>query len=163
MKLSFNGEPKGKIKKNVLFVCVENAWRSQMAAGLFSKYAPKDYELTSAGTVTKSQINPLAFEAIREIGIDISTQKPKGLKEETIKNADKIINMGCTDKNFCPTLSVPSPGLRNRGPKGKPIEKVRAIRDEIEGKIKEMTEVMVKKTRITKSGPIPSAIRYKYL
>ena len=141
MNHSSNDEPKGKIKKCVLFVCVENAGRSQMAEGLFRKYAPKDYEPTSAGTIPKSQINPLAVEAIREIGIDIGTQKPKELNEDMIKNADKIINMGCMDKNFCPTLFVPKVldwGIED--PKGKPIEKVREIRDEIERKIKEMVE-----------------------
>jgi arsenate reductase (thioredoxin) len=141
MKIPFNNKSKIKTKKNVLFVCVENAGRSQMAEGLFRKYAPSDYEPLSAGTVPKSQINPLAAEVMREIGIDIGTQKPKELNEEMIKNADKIINMGCMDKNFCPTLFVPKVldwGIED--PKGKPIEKVREIRDQIEGKIKEMVE-----------------------
>ena len=78
---------------------------------------------------------------MREIGIDIGNQKPKELNEEMIKNADKIINMGCMDKNFCPTLFVPK--VRDLGiedPKGKPIEKVMEIRGEIERKIKEMVE-----------------------
>jgi arsenate reductase len=141
MKLSFINKSKGNIKKNVLFVCVENAGRSQMAEGLFRKYAPSGHESISAGTVPKSQINPLAAEVMGEIGIDIGSQKPKELNEEMIKNADKIINMGCMDKNFCPTLFVPK--VRDWGiedPKGKPIEKVREIRDEIERKIKEMVE-----------------------
>jgi protein-tyrosine-phosphatase len=142
MKLSFNGEPKGKIKKkNVLFVCVENAGRSQMAEGLFRKYAPKENEPTSAGTSPKSLINPLAVEVMREIGIEIGTQKPKELNDEMLRNADIIINMGCMDKNFCPTLFVPKVldwGIED--PKEKPIEKVREIRDEIERKIKEMVE-----------------------
>ena len=90
MNHSSNGEPKGKIKKCVLFVYVENAGRSQMAEVLFRKYAPKDHESTSAGTIPKSQINPLTVEAMREIGIDIGTQKPKELNEDMIKNADKI-------------------------------------------------------------------------
>jgi protein-tyrosine-phosphatase len=112
-----------------------------MVEGLFRKYAPKDYESISAGTVPKSQINPLAVEAMLEIGVDIGTQKPKELNEEMIKNADKIINMGCKDKNFCPTLFVHKVldwGIED--PKGKPIEKVREIRDEIERKIKDMVE-----------------------
>ncbi len=141
MKLPFNNKSKSKTKKNVLFVCVENAARSQMAEGLFRKYAPSDYEPLSAGTVPKSQINPLAAEVMGEIGIDIGSQKPKELNEEMIKDADKIINMGCMDKSFCPTLFVPK--VRDWGiedPKGKPIEKVREIRDEIERKIKEMVE-----------------------
>ncbi len=64
-------------------------------------------EPISGGTVPKSQINPLAAEAMMEIGIDIGTQKPKELSEDMIKDADKVINMGCMDKNFCPTLFVP--------------------------------------------------------
>src|SRR5918997_4181103 len=141
MKLPFNNKSKSKTKRNILFVCVENAGRSQMAEGLFRKYAPSDYESISAGTVPKTQINPLAAEVMVEIGIDIGSQKPKELNEEMIKNADKIINMGCMDKNFCPTLFVPK--VRDWGiedPKGKPIEQVREIRDEIERKIKEMVE-----------------------
>lgn len=141
MKLPFNNKSKSKTKKNVLFVCVENAGRSQMAEGLFRKYAPPGYESISAGTVPKSQINPLAVEVMGEIGIDIGSQKPKELNEEMIKNAGKIINMGCMDKNFCPTLFVPKVrDWRIEDPKGKPIEKVREIRDEIERKIKQMVE-----------------------
>ena len=141
MKLPFNNKSKSKTKKNVLFVCIENAARSQMAEGLFRKYAPSDYEPLSAGTVPKSQINPLAAEVMGEVGIEISSQKPKELSDEMIRNADKIINMGCMDKNFCPALFVPK--VRDWGiedPKGKPIEKVREIRDEIERKIKEIVE-----------------------
>ena len=145
MKLSFNNKSKCNIKKNVLFVCVENAGRSQMAEGLFRKYAPSDYEPISAGTVPKPQINPLAAEVMREIGIDIGTQKPKEMGVEMIKDADKIINMWCMDKSFCPTLFVPKVmhwGIED--PKGRPIEKVREIRDEIERKIREMVEVIGK-------------------
>jgi protein-tyrosine-phosphatase len=114
-----------------------------MAEGLFRKNAPKDYEPTSAGTVPKSQINSLAAEAMMEIGIDIGTQKPKELNEEMIRITDKIIDMGCMDTNFCPTLFVLKVldwGIE--GPKEKPMEKVREIRDEIERKIKEMVEAM---------------------
>jgi arsenate reductase (thioredoxin) len=141
MKLPFNNKSKSKTKNNVLFVCVEDAARSQMAEGLFRKYAPSDYEPLRAGTVPKSQINPLSAEVMVEIGIDIGSQKPKDLNEEMIRNADKIINMRCMDKNFCPALFVPK--VRDCGiedPKGKLIEKVREIRDEIERKIKEMVE-----------------------
>jgi arsenate reductase len=145
MKLTFINKSKGNTKKNVLFVCVENAGRSQMAEGLFRKYAPSDYEPISAGTVPKSQINPLAAEVMMEIGIDIGNQKPKELSEEMIRNADKIINMGCMDKSLCPTLFVPKVldwGIED--PKGKPIEKVREIRDDIERKIKEMVKEISK-------------------
>ncbi len=69
-----------------------------MAKGLFRKYAIEDYELISAGTIPKSQINPLATEVMKEIGIDISNQNPKEVSEEMIRNADRIINMGCMIK-----------------------------------------------------------------
>jgi arsenate reductase len=115
-----------------------------MTEGMFRKYAPKDYEPISAGTVTKSQINPLAVEAMREIGVYIGTQKPNELSEEMMRNADKVINMGCMDNNFCPTLFVPKVldwGMED--PKGKPIEMVRGIRDEIQRK-KIMVEMIGK-------------------
>lgn len=112
-----------------------------MAEGFFRKYAPKIFEPVSAGTVPNSQINPLVIEAMNEVGIDISKQKPKELTEEMMKNAIKIINMGCMDKNFCPTLFVPKVidwGIED--PKGRPIEKIREIRDEIEKRIKLMVQ-----------------------
>jgi arsenate reductase len=90
----------------------------------------------SAGTKPTSQINPLAIQVINEIGIDISKQKSKDLTEDLIRNSDKIINMGCMDRNFCPTLFIPKVidwGIDD--PKNKPIEKIREIRDEIERRI----------------------------
>ena len=139
MKFSFGTKSKIKTKKTILFVCVENAGRSQIAEGFFRKYAPEGYEPLSAGTKPVSQINPLAVRVMNEVGIDISKQKSKDLTEDMIRNSDKIINMGCMDKNFCPTLFIPKViewGIED--PKGKPIEKVREIRDEIERRIKEL-------------------------
>jgi protein-tyrosine-phosphatase len=139
MKFSFSTKSKIKTKKTMLFVCVENAGRSQMAEGFFTKYAPEGYEPVSAGTKPVSQINPLAIQVMKEIGIGISNQKSKDLTEDMIRNSDKIINMGCMDKNFCPTLFIPKViewGIED--PKGKPIEKVREIRDEIERRIIEL-------------------------
>jgi arsenate reductase (thioredoxin) len=139
MKLSFGTKSKIKTKKTMLFVCVENASRSQMAEGFFRKYAPEGYEPVSAGTKPVSQINPLAIQVMDEIGIDISEQKSKDLTEDMIRNSDKVINMGCMDKDFCPTLFIPKVidwGIED--PKGKPIEQVREIRDEIVRRIKEL-------------------------
>ncbi len=142
MKLSFKSKyAENKTKKMILFVCVENAGRSQMAEGFFRKYGTDDYEPISAGTRHKSQINPVAVDVMKEIGIDIRSQKPKELTEDMIRNATKIINMGCMDKDFCPTLFVPKVvdwGIED--PKDKPIEKVREIRDEIKRRIKEAVE-----------------------
>jgi arsenate reductase (thioredoxin) len=86
------------------------------------------------------QTNPLAIQVMEEVGINISKQKPKDLSEDMMRNSDKIINMGCMDdKNFCPTLFIPKVIDWNiEDPKGKPIEKVREIRDEIERRIKEL-------------------------
>jgi len=139
MRFLFGVKSKIKTKKTILFVCVQNAGRSQMAEGLFRRYAPDGYEPMSAGTVPISQINPLAIRVMNEIGIDISKQKPKDLTEDMMRNSDKIINMGCMDKNFCPTLFIPKVidwGIED--PKDKPVEKVREIRDEIERRIKEL-------------------------
>ena len=85
----FKQEP----KKSVLFVCVQNAGRSQMAEGFFKKYAPKEYEGISAGTMPVSEINPLAVMVMREVGIDISRQKSKEITEDMIRNSSKIVNM----------------------------------------------------------------------
>jgi arsenate reductase (thioredoxin) len=139
MKFSFSTKSRIKAKKTILFVCVQNAGRSQMAEGFFSKYAPEGFEPMSAGTKPTSQVNPLAIQVMKEIGIDISKQRSKDLTEDMMRNSDKIINMGCMDKNFCPTLFIPKLidwGIED--PKDKPIEKVREIRDEIERRIKEL-------------------------
>lgn len=130
-------------EKSILFVCVENAGRSQMAEGFFNqKYAPKGYRAISAGTRPVSQINPLAIEAMKEIGIDISSsQKPKIITEDMIKSSEKSVNMGCIDKTECPMLfinNVVDWGIED--PKGKPIEKVREIRNEIERRVKEIAQ-----------------------
>ena len=139
MKFSFGTKTKVKTKRTILFVCVENAGRSQMAEGFFRKYAPEGYEPASAGTKPISQINSLAIQVMNEVGIDISKQKSKDLSEDMIRNSDKIINMGCMDNNFCPTLFIPKVidwGIED--PKDKPVERVREIRDEIESRIKEL-------------------------
>ncbi len=139
MIFSFGTRSKIKTKKTILFVCVENAGRSQIAEGFFRKYAPEGYEPLSAGTKPVSQINPLAIQVMNEIGLDISKQKSKDLTEDMMRNSDKIINMGCMDKNFCPTLFIPKVidwGIAD--PKDKTIDQVRRIRDEIERRIKEL-------------------------
>ncbi|HEX7256580.1 MAG TPA: arsenate reductase ArsC [Nitrososphaeraceae archaeon] len=125
--------------KTVLFVCVENAGRSQIAEGFFNKYAPKGFKVQSAGTKPVSRINPIVVEAMREVGIDITAQKSKELRDEMIRNSNHIVNMGCMDKSFCPTLFLPKVIEWNLpDPKEKPIEEIREIRDEIEKRVKEL-------------------------
>ena len=129
-------------ERTVLFVCVENAGRSQIAEGFFNqKYAPKGYRAISAGTRPVSQINPLAVQAMSEVGIDISSQKSKIITEDMIRSSEKSVNMGCIDKAECPMLFISNIidwGIED--PKGKPIEKVREIRDEIETRVKEIAQ-----------------------
>ena len=128
-----------EIGKTVLFVCVQNAGRSQMAEGFFRKYAPKGYAILSAGTKPVSEINPLALQVMKEVGIDISKQRSKDLTEDMIRNSTTVVNMGCMDNYFCPTLYIPKVidwGIED--PKGKPIERVREIRDEIDKRVREL-------------------------
>jgi arsenate reductase (thioredoxin) len=125
--------------KRVLFVCVENAGRSQMAEGFFRKYAPRGYATLSAGTKPLGHINPLAIEVMKEVGIDIGNQKSKDITEDMMRDSTKIVNMGCMDKLFCPTLFIPNViewGIED--PKGKPIEKVREIRDDIDRRVRHL-------------------------
>src|ERR671912_1860180 len=145
MKFSF---PSSKQKKEeqqetvILFVCVENAGRSQMAEGFFNqRYAPEGYRAISAGTRPVSQINPLAVQAMSEVGVDISNQKSKIITEDVIRNSAKSVNMGCIERAECPMLYINNVidwGIED--PKGKPIEKVREIRDEIERRVLEIAE-----------------------
>lgn len=122
-----------------MFVCIENAGRSQIAEGFFKKYAPTGFKVQSAGTKPVSQINTIVVQAMREVGIDITSQKSKEITEKMIRSSDTIVNMGCMDKGFCPTLFLPKVIDWNlQDPKGQSIEKVRQIRDEIEKKGKEL-------------------------
>lgn len=129
------------MEKTILFVCVENAGRSQMAEGFFNKYAPKGYRAVSAGTKPAGQVNPLAVQAMKEAGIDIGRQKSKIITDDMIRGAAKAVNMGCMDRSDCPLLFLNNPvdwGVED--PKGRPIEEVRKIRDEIERRVKELAE-----------------------
>jgi arsenate reductase (thioredoxin) len=139
MKFSFDSKSSIRQKKTILFVCVENAGRSQMAEGFFRKYAPGGYEPMSAGTKPVSQINPVVVQAMGEVGVDIKQQKPKDITEDLMRNSTKIVNMGCMDKSFCLTLFIPNLidwGIQD--PKGKSIEQVREIRDDIEKRVKHL-------------------------
>ncbi|HEX2305717.1 MAG TPA: arsenate reductase ArsC [Nitrososphaeraceae archaeon] len=125
--------------KSILFVCVENAGRSQMAEGFFNKYAPKGYDAISAGTKPISQINPIAIEVMKEVGIEIGNQKSKEVTEDMIRNSSNIVNMGCIEKESCPTLFLQNFVEWNiEDPRDKPIAKVREIRDVIDQRVKEL-------------------------
>ncbi|CAM2990252.1 arsenate reductase ArsC [Prescottella defluvii] len=119
---------------SVLFVCVHNAGRSQMAAGYLAHQAGDRIEVRSAGSAPGDQVNPAAVVAMAEIGIDISTQSPKILTVDAVQAADVVITMGCGDT--CPVF----PGKSYRDwvlddPAGQGLDAVRPIRDEIRSRV----------------------------
>ncbi|GAA4212643.1 arsenate reductase ArsC [Microbispora amethystogenes] len=129
---------------SVLFVCVHNAGRSQMAAGFLSHLAGDRIEVRSAGSLPAEQVNPAAVEAMKEVGIDISDQSPKVLTPEAVQASDFVITMGCGDA--CPIF----PGKEYLDwalddPAGKGVEAVRPIRDEIKARVQALiTEIGIR-------------------
>ena len=124
-------------KPEVLFVCVHNAGRSQMAAALLTHYAQGRIEVRSAGSAPADAVNPAAVAAMRELGIDLSQEFPKRLTTEAVQASDVVITMGCGDA--CPIF----PGKRYLDwtlddPAGKDINTVRRIRDEIDSKVRDL-------------------------
>jgi arsenate reductase (thioredoxin) len=124
-------------KPSVLFVCVHNAGRSQMAAGWLRHLAGDAVEVRSAGSVPGDRVNPAAVEAMAEVGIDISDQRPKVLTTDAVEASDVVITMGCGDA--CPIF----PGKRYldwqlEDPAGQGLASVRPIRDEIERRIRDL-------------------------
>ena len=121
-------------KPSVLFVCVHNAGRSQMAAGFMTHLGQGRVEVLSAGSAPKDSINPIAVQAMAEVGIDISKNSPKVLTTGAVEQSDAVITMGCGD--VCPFY----PGKRYEDwvlddPAGQGIESVRVIRDEIKARV----------------------------
>ena len=124
-------------KPSVLFVCVHNAGRSQMAAGYLKALSNGQVEVLSAGSEPKDQINPVAVQAMAEEGIDIANNTPKILTTEAVRNSDVVITMGCGDT--CPIF----PGKRYEDwelddPAGQGIDAVRPIRDDIKARIEQL-------------------------
>ncbi|MGV3711463.1 arsenate reductase ArsC [Pseudolysinimonas sp.] len=121
-------------KPTVLFVCVHNAGRSQMAAGYMRELSGGAVEVLSAGSEPKDQINPMAIQAMAEEGIDIASNVPKVLTTEAVRESDVVITMGCGDA--CPIF----PGKHYEDweltdPAGRPLEEVRSIRDDIKARV----------------------------
>ena len=119
---------------HVLFVCLHNAGRSQMSQALFERAVGDEHTAASAGTSPAERVHPEVIEVMRELGIDLSDRRPQLLTRELAAGADIVVTMGCGDE--CPYI----PGKRYidwdlPDPKGRPIEKVRAIRDEIEHRV----------------------------
>jgi len=129
-------------KPSVLFVCVHNAGRSQMAAGFLRDIAGDRIEVRSAGSMPADRINPVAVDAMAELGIDITAEQPKVLTTEAVQASDVVITMGCGDA--CPFF----PGKRYEDwklddPAGQGIDSVRPIRDEIRARIETLVGELV--------------------
>jgi protein-tyrosine-phosphatase len=119
---------------HVLFVCLHNAGRSQMSQALFERAADGRHSAESAGTTPGDRVHPEVVEAMRELGVDVSGRVPKRLDREAAERADVVVTMGCGDE--CPYI----PGKRYLDwdlpdPKGRPVEEVRAVRDDIAGRV----------------------------
>lgn len=126
---------------SVLFVCVHNAGRSQMAAGFLSHLAADRVEVRSAGSLPAEHVNPAAVEAMREVGIDISAHRPQELTTEAVQDSDYVITMGCGDA--CPVF----PGKTYldwelEDPAGQGVEAVRPIRDRIKARVESLIAEM---------------------
>jgi protein-tyrosine-phosphatase len=126
----------------VLFVCVQNAGRSQMAAALLERYAKGRVRVRSAGSEPAETVHPAVVEALAEVGIDISAEVPKSLTDEAVREADAVVTMGCGDA--CPVY----PGKRYldwelEDPAGKSLEDVRRIRDEIDRRVRALTDELL--------------------
>jgi arsenate reductase (thioredoxin) len=122
---------------SVLFVCVHNAGRSQMAAALLERAAGDRVEIRSAGSAPADELNPAVVDAMREVGIDLADRTPKRLSEEAVRDADVVITMGCGDA--CPIF----PGKRYLDwelddPAGRSLEQIRPIRDEIDRRVRSL-------------------------
>ena len=129
-------------KPSVLFVCVHNAGRSQMAAAWLEHFAGDRVEVYSAGSEPASEVNPVAVEAMREVGLNIARKKPKILTTDAVRRADIVITMGCGDA--CPIFE----GKRYvdwelTDPAGQPIEVVREVRDQIRSRIERLVLELV--------------------
>ncbi len=121
----------------VLFVCVENAGRSQMAEAFLKRLAP-EMQAKSAGTRPGRRINPAVIEVMREVGIDITSQRPKPLSPE-MAGDNIVVNMGCMDGEPCPVLSAGNViEWKIEDPAGVPMDRVRSIRDEIESQVRDL-------------------------
>ena len=129
-------------KPSVLFVCVHNAGRSQMAAAFLSHLSGNAVEVRSAGSAPADHVNPAAVQAMAEVGIDIAAEKPKILSDQTVRDSDVVITMGCGDT--CPFY----PGKRYEDwvlddPAGKDVAAVRPIRDDIRRRVEALLEDLV--------------------
>ena len=128
--------------KTVIFVCVHNSGRSQMAEALFNKMTEGKAQALSAGTQPADKINPVVVEAMREAGINISGNKPKILTMDMVEKAERMITMGCGTEAeaICPASFIETEDWALEDPKGKSLEQVRKIRDEIKERVSNLVK-----------------------
>jgi arsenate reductase len=126
--------------KRILFVCVHNAGRSQMAEAFFNQMMKGQVEGLSAGTNPSNEVNPRVVEVMGEVNIDISHQKPKMLTLEMLEGAARVVTMGCGVEGVCPASFVPTEDWEIEDPEGKPFEIVRIIRDEIRTRVERLVK-----------------------
>jgi len=128
--------------KTVLFVCVHNSGRSQMAEAFFNKIAGGKAQALSAGTQPSGDVNPVVVEAMREVGINISENKPKMLTMDMVQKAERMFTMGCGAEAgaVCPASFIQTEDWALEDPKGKSLEQVRKIRDDIEERVNKLVK-----------------------
>jgi len=129
------------LTRTVLFVCVGNAGRSQMAEAIFNKLKPSGFQAISAGTRPAREVNLLVIQALSEIGIDASTNRPKPISPQMIADAEKIITMGCEAAEFCPARFLPKiEDWKIEDPMGKSLDRIRSIRDAIRERVERLLQ-----------------------
>jgi arsenate reductase (thioredoxin) len=129
------------LSRTILFVCVGNSGRSQMAEAIFNKLKPEGFRAISAGTKPAEDVNPLIVQVLREIGIDASNARPKPISPEMITEAERIITMGCEASDFCPARFLSRVEDWNiEDAKGKTLDEIRSIRDSIHERVGELLQ-----------------------
>ena len=124
--------------KNILFVCVHNSGRSQMAEAIFNRFANGGATALSAGTKPSDQVNPTVVQAMAELNIDISTNQPQILTQDMLDAAEQVITMGCSVEEACPANMVITEDWALEDPNRKPLERVREIRNEVQLRVEEL-------------------------
>jgi protein-tyrosine-phosphatase len=128
------------VMKKVLFVCVHNSGRSQMAEAFFNRYAKGKAIAESAGTEPANVVDPKVVQVMKEIGIDISGKQPRRLTAEMLAGVDRVVTMGCGVEGVCPASFLPTEDWGLEDPSGKSLAKIREIREQIESKVKELVK-----------------------
>ena len=128
--------------KRVLFLCVHNSGRSQMAEAFLNSLTNGRAKVASAGTDPAGRLNPMVVQAMAELGLDLSGHAPKLITQEMVDQADRVVTMGCSIDEACPATPVPTEDWGLEDPQGKPLEEVRPIRNEIRARVRKLVAEM---------------------